>query len=791
MTLVSSGLLAALAIVFTSTLATGQQRPKVKHEPVFPALPWNAASSRPVQPGTSQTFNIETAGPALNATTWTPIGPAALESGNGLESGRITGIAVDPSDSNTIYIASAGGGVWKTTNDGGSWVELTDNQETLAMGSIAIAPSDPLKIYAGTGEANNSLDSQHGDGILVSSDGGATWTLASANGAFDGNTIGQIAIDPMNEDIAYAAVGSDHIENGTPDTNTGIWKTTDGGVTWTNVTAAAAKTSTAPWTAVLVDDLNPSIIYAAVGDMFGSPANGVYRSMDGGTTWDRLKGPPNGTTTGRIALAGEWLPTAPVKAKIASTPYLLYVAIASAYTQANRSPLFYFGRSDDAEDPTPQFTNLTTNIPNFLGKQGWYDIAVGLDGNANDVYCAGTEADLSGADNIIASYDQGQDWIDISSDGVHTPHLDVHALVNNISSPDMLAGTDGGIWLGDPTTGTWTDLNSNLNTIQFQGIGLHPASATTVVGGSQDNGTELYTDNVVWTQTNGGDGGFAQFSQTMPSRCYAVYPVVSYGAAAFFERSDNGCTSGSFVAKTSGFVNTNGDSYPPFVVDRIDGNHLLIGLDRVYESTDGADSWTSISTPELSGFNSSGNHVDTVALSPANGTNPEVVYAATGGDFAISSQIFVSTNDGASWTEHDLPQCSNGGHYAAGCRVNQIVVDPNDPTGMTAFAVTSNFTGRNGGHVYWTTNGGATWTDIGAGLPDLPTWSVQVDTDANHTVYISNDTGVYSSPKPYTAWTPYGTGLPNAQGLDLEINSSLHILAAATHGRGAWEIDTP
>ena len=510
--------------------------------------------------------------------------------------------------------------------------------------------------------------------------------------------------------------------------------------------------------------------------------------MDGGSTWVQLASASGGASTGRIALALGFIPDLYNDS--------LYEAVSSPITGG----LYYLGRSDNPSDATPTFTNLTAGTPDFLGGenpkpagsqmsgQGWYDIAVAADAQGN-VFCAGVEDYLQGAvgtQYIEYSWDQGADWLDISKLAGVEPHTDAHAL--SLDSADgLLIGTDGGIWYNDASGSSWANLNGNLNTIQFYEIGLHPTSTTTVVGGSQDNGTDLYNNNTVWSQTQGGDGGFAQFSQTKPSRCYAAHPNVE----ALFQSSDSGCATGSWVTETSGFVNTNSNFTAPFVVDRTIGDHLLIGFDRVYETTDAAAHWIPISTPQSNGFNSSGKNVDSVALSPANGTNPQVVYASTGGSFVNLSQIFVTTNDGNSWAERDLPACTGGSHYSLGCRVNQIVVDANDPTGMTAVAVTNNFTGRSGGHVYRTTNGGTSWTDIGSGLPDLPTWSVQVDNDEYHTLYISNDTGVYSSPSPYTAWSPFGTGLPNAQGRDLELNSVLRVLAVATHGRGVWEMQLP
>ena len=777
----SSTLFVALVITFISAFARGQQ-PGL-HPPHLnsPPTPRSSPSIRPVQQASPATSAIPAAGPTLSQSTWSAIGPASLNSSGDLDSGRITGIAVDPTNSNTIYIAAAGGGVWKTTDGGTTWTPLTDDQTTLSMGSIAIAPTDHLKIYAGTGEANNSVDSNYGQGVLVSNDGGSTWTLETAGGGFTGVDIGQIAVDPTDENVAYAAVGG-YGENGNYFTNEGIWNTTDGGATWTNVTSGVEPYANFfGWTSVVVDPNTPSIVYAAAGDIQystvgGYTVNGVYRSTDSGATWALLANAPNGSSnsaTGRIALAVS-------PAANSAGHHVLYVAVESTSTDG----LLYFQRSDNADAATPTFTDLTSGTPNFMGSQGWYDIGLNVDSNGV-VYAAG----VSYGSNILRSTNLGVTWSDITDINGVEPHTDHHAIVFD-STNRMLLGNDGGIWRYDSTIPSWTDLNGNLNTIQFQGIGLHPTSATSVVGGSQDNGTELYSNNTVWTQTDGGDGGFAQFSQTSPSRCYAVHPTGSFGPADFFRRSDDGCQ--TWTSETSGFVNTNSDFYPPFVVDPTNGDHLLIGLDRVYETTDGATSWTAVSTPESNGFNNvvnvDPNNVDTIALAPANGLNPEVIYAATG-DSNGGSLIFVSTDDGAVWNEEDLP-CLASGHFSSGCRVNQIVTDPDDSTGQTAIAVTNNFTGG-GQHVYRTINAGSTWIDITSNLPDLPTWSAQVDTDVSHTIYIANDTAVYSSPSPYSTWTAYGTGLPSAQGYDLELNRSLHVLAVGTHGRGAWEILTP
>src|SRR5438094_947269 len=329
----------------------------------------------------------------LSTVAWTAIGPAPLNSLGPTEnvSGRNTGIAAHPTDANIIYVAPAGGGVWKTTSGGTNWSPLTDIQSTLSMGAVAIARSNPLVVYAGTGEANNSGDSNFGRGILVSTDGGGTFTLNSGPGGVfntDRMTCSRIAVDPTNANIAYAAMADFGINGIFTSGITGIYKTTNGGSTWTNVTMANGKDSTYPWSDVVVDANTTSIVYAAVGWPFGTANNGVYKSTNSGAT-----------------------------------------------------------------------------------------------------------------------------WTDVSHTGVVVqPHV-YHDGIDFDANGKLLDGDDGGIYrLDDPTVPSWTDLNGDLNTIQFQGIGLHPTNANIVIGGSQDNGTELYRGAPLWTETAGGDGGLAQFS---------------------------------------------------------------------------------------------------------------------------------------------------------------------------------------------------------------------------------------------------------------------------------------
>ena len=543
------------------------QQPPVRPVPLNPpALP---GSSPKGSFGTSSAPSINPPLAAPNNTTWTAIGPGPLNEG-GSASGRIAGLAVDPTNSSNIYVAAAGGGVWQSANGGSTYTPLTDNQGTLSMGAIAIAPSNHLKIYAGTGEANNSLDSNYGLGILVSNDGGASWTLSTGpSGAFNRLAVSMISVDPGNANTAYAAL-ADFAENGLCCSHTGIYKTTDGGTTWTNVTSAAGLDSSYPWSDVAVDPNNTSIIYAAHGDPFAAnSANGVYRSTDGGSTWSLLTGAPSGSGIGRIALA---------IAPSASTAgqHILYVAIGNNVNAGSGATLYEMLRSNNADSATPTFSNLAST-PNFggSGAQGWYDWVIAVDpANAANIYCAGALNYNNNSDNVIRSANSGATWTDITTVSGIEPHTDSHAMAFD-STSRLLLGTDGGVWRFDPTVPSWTNLNGNLNTIQFTGIGIHPTSAQTVVGGSQDNGTELTTGSVTWNATDGGDGGYSQISQTNPLICYSNHPIGSFGATGFFRVSTDGCN--TFNAGTPTISNSNlFNFYAPIFVDPSNGNRVFL-----------------------------------------------------------------------------------------------------------------------------------------------------------------------------------------------------------------------
>jgi photosystem II stability/assembly factor-like uncharacterized protein len=719
-------------------------------DPDSPALrvahPWDPDAS-PLENATL----ADPVDPPLSNATWTALGPAPIASGQrpggGPVSGRLTGIAADPFVANTLYVAAAGGGVWKTTDGGSTWNPLTDAQSTLSMGAIAVAPSNPQVIYAGTGEANNSGDSNFGRGVLVSTDSGVTWTLRTAAGAFDRKTIAEIAVDPGNATVVYVAVSGGGV-NGVAGNN-GVWKSTDGGATWTNTTATI--TSTNPWTSVRIDPNNSATLYAAVGNIFGSSLNGVYKTTNAGGSWTPLSNAPSGLPAGRIVVAVS-----------ASNSQVIYVS-ADGNGNAGSTPFGALYKIERSDNGGSTFTDLTAGTPNYMGGQGWYDTTLIVDPTNSAIVYAGGAA---GARSVLRSTNSGVNWTDISTGaGGVGPHVDHHAAAFDASGK-FLDGDDGGIYRYDPGTNTWTHLNGSaafLNTIQFQGIGLHPTNINITLGGSQDNGTERYTGTLSWTLVEGGDGGLVKFSNTNPSRVYHQSPVASFGSANFFRRSDSGGIAGSWVGRVSGITDntsTTQNFYAPFVVDPGNGDRVLFGAQHVWETTNGGNSWTSLG----SAFPST---IDAIGLSAS---DANTIY------ISAFRNTYVTTNHGVTWTLHNLP---------VGGVVGDIQVDPGNP--QLAYAVVSEFTA--GGNVFKTTNGGIAWTNISGNLPNLPVWSFQADPMTADLYYVGTDTGVYSTTNGGTTWSKVGdSSLPDAQVFQIELNAALGVLGAATHGRGAWEI---
>jgi hypothetical protein len=395
--------------------------------------------------------------------------------------------------------------------------------------------------------------------------------------------------------------------------------------------------------------------------------------------------------------------------------------------------------------------------------QGFYDSTLAVDPlSADTIYAGGV--------NVVESLDGGATWSFLST-GLHAPHVDHHGLSFDAAGR-LLDGNDGGIWrLDNQAPVRWSDLNGNLGTVQFYSVALHPTNASIIYGGTQDNGTVKTTGSSAWNEVFPADGGFVQIDFNNPETVYQEVEQLGVNGTAgsgFLTRTDNG--GASWVAKTAGIgSNDPSDFFIPYVMDPSNSARLLLGTNRVYETTNRADSWSPLSTPNANGWVGS-DPIDSLAIAPS---DPNTIYVSAGGNlgFGTAWRILVTTDHGASWSQRNL---------RIGGRINALQVDPTNS--QIAYAVRNVF---NGGHVFRTANGGQTWTDISGNLPNLPTYTIVVGADK---LYVGNDDGVYVSDNLGATWSRLGDALPHVQVTELVLNPTLGILAAATHGRGVWEL---
>jgi photosystem II stability/assembly factor-like uncharacterized protein len=694
----------------------------------------------------------------LSDSAWTALGPAPLTQGSTNyapdTSGRIVGIAAHPTDPNTIYVAAAGGGVWKTTDGGNSWTPLTDNQATLFMGAIAVAPGDPGTVYAGTGEANDGPSKTrlartnifYGRGVLQSADAGDSWNLEAGNPGqkeFDRRTISKIVVDPGDSSTVYVAIGA-VATNGLAG-NTGIWKSTDGGQTWTNTMASISTTDA--YSDVIMNPADSQTLYAAVGTPGGSTKNGIYKTTNGGASWALAGDFPTGQSNpkvGRISLS--------ISPAGVQTVYASVATSGLGGTSAGKL-LGIYKTTDAGSHWTP-----STTAPDYMASAGDYMNALAVDpADANIVY--------AGGETLLATKDGGATWTTIADGEETRPHHDNHALAFDANGK-LLVGNDGGIWrLESLDTLTWTDLNTNLQITQFIDMALNPSSADIVYGGTQDNGVVKFQDDYAWSRLTRGDGGAVLVSPTSPTTVYHIVRGSTFYNSHFFRRSTNG--GDTWTTKLNGIdLADPKNMYPPVVMDPADSSRLLLGTNRVYETTDRGDNWTARSTPGSGGWVGS-DRIDALAVAP---TNVNRIYASAGG------HIFTTANRGTTWTNVSIP---GGDDHIAVLVVNEV-------NSQIVYAVRDRF---GGGHVFRSDDAGKTWNDISGDLPAIPVNTLVLDRRFSpRRLYIGTDTGVYASDNGGRNWYVLSDGLPNAQVVKLELNTTLNILAAATHGRGMWEL---
>ena len=445
-----------------------------------------------------------------------------------------------------------------------------------------------------------------------------------------------------------------------------------------------------------------------------------------------------------------------------SNPQVLYVI-----ARTNNSPfgLLKFARSDNGG---ATFTDLTSGKPDITCTAGLAPdelpygtlplVAIVDRQNPMTVYIGGDDC-ASANGSLFRSVDGGVNWTAISA-GTGTKHRVFALDVNG----RLLDGNDYGIWrLENPAGPVWTNLNTNLNTLQTLGVSLHPTNSNRAVAGTLNSGTNLYAGSTLWQFVDTPNTmGAVKFAQTNPNRVYRSH----YGV----HRSDDG--GNTWVDKTA----INGDGgwpfHLPFAVDRTNADRVVIAKgNRVSETLNGGDTWTTIASTGTGGW--LGGYPYSVGLSQS---NANTIYVGFGPDTTLNATpVFVTTNRGLSWTWVAAP---------ASGPVQSIQVSPT--SSQTLYIGIASF----GGGIFKSTNGGQAWTNISGNLGGLPVWSVQLDFTNPNVIYAGAWDGVYRTTNGGTSWSRLGTGLPNAQVWDLDLNTTTSTLAAATNGRGIWAIRT-
>jgi len=696
------------------------------------------------------------------------IGPAVM-------GGRVSDIAFDPQDPWTFYVATAHGGIMKTTDNGGSFQAVTEKQPAASFGAVAVAPSDAKIVWAGSGEANDRNSSGWGAGVFRSTDAGTTWTMAGLGGT---KAIARIAVHPSDPNTAYvAAVGDLWTDN--PDR--GLFKTTDGGKTWRPVLQAPAPdTATVGCGEVAIDPRHPDTVYAVLYARRRTPwsftagpdatrgrdVGGLYRSTDGGGTWKKLAGGLP-ARTGRIGLS-----------VFAKDPAILYAVVQSdeGGTQnideatSRRGGVF---RTVDGGD--------TWTRQSGLDPRPFYFSQIRVDpDNDQRVYVLGYL--------LHVSEDGGRTW---REDRFKKVHPDCHALAIDPRNPKrLLLGTDGGVYQSYDQAASWAHVNT-LTLGEFYRISLDEGSPYRICGGLQDNlnwvgpSSTRTKDGIVnsdWINIRGGDGFYCVFDPSEPNIVYAesqggdVHRIDLRSGALKSLRPDPAEGQPAFrfhwSAPLVGSVHAKGT--------------MFLGGNRVFVLAERGETWKAISpdlsTRDVDRIMTTGSGAETYGVVFALAESPRTAGLLWAG--TDDGKLWVTENGGTAWTDltASLPAEARGQWIAN--------IEPGHADDRVAYVVVSAYrSGHYAPLVYRTGDRGRTWQSVAGNLP--PSWPVRVvreDPQNPNLLFAGTESGLFASFDRGATWMPVG-GLPSVPVDDLRIHPTTRDLVIATHGRSLYVLD--
>jgi photosystem II stability/assembly factor-like uncharacterized protein len=777
--------------------------------------------------------------PLLKPFVFRSIGPANV-------GGRVDDIAVVDSNPSIIYIGFATGGLWKSTNNGTTWSPIFDEQPVTSIGDIAIAPSDPNVIYVGTGEANNRQSSSFGAGVFKSVDGGKKFEYA---GLKETQTTARIVVHPKDPNIAYVAVPG-HLFG--PNKERGLYKTTDGGKTWTNTKFVDENTG---FTDVVMDPSNPNVLYAASyqrrrtpwGFNGGGPGSGLWKTTDGARTWTKLTGNglPGNPILGRIGLDVARSKPGTIYASIEVGPSGgtgagvnedgSLVPPGSRGGGAGRG-----GRGGANEPPPPPNPDKSGVWRSDDGGKTWKALSNAIDRPMyySQIRVDPTNAEIAyqGGAPFFKTVDGGKTWKPVAG----VAHSDHHAIwIDPHNGNHLIIGNDGGIDVTYDQTETWEYVNT-LAVGQFYKISFDMRKPYYVCGGLQDNGSwcgpsAVRSGNGVlnsdWFRVGGGDGFYTAQDPTDWSIVYSesqdgntnrldlktgrtTYirprgPQAAGRGGAPFPGAENidpellaqfgfgpGSANGNIVPTPP--PNTFSRFYwnTPFALSPSNPAVVYLGGDRLFRSADRGSTWTaSVDLTKNIGRNDRpimGVAGDKPMASKHDGAASFSNIVTLAESAASSGVLWVGTNDG------NLQISRDGG------RTWRNVVDkvpvPSEthvsrvaPSRFDPAACYATFDGHRTDdlkpYVFVTRDFGDTWQSLANGLPEGNLNVIAEDPVNRNLLFLGSEYALYVSLDAGKSWKPFMTGLPTVRIDDILIHPRDHDLIVGTHGRSIWIAD--
>lgn len=683
----------------------------------------------------------------FHALRWNSIGPV-------FSGGRVECIAPVPGKPSVMYVGIGSGGLWKTVNNGVTWIPIFDPQPSIAIGDVAVSPSVPNTVWVGTGEVLLARSSLPGMGVFKSNDGGRNWQCM---GLKDTQHVARVLIHPEDSDTVFiAAIGHQH----SPNEQRGVYRTKDGGQSWSRILYVDDRTAAID---LVMHPTEPNVLYASMwdrsvqGQMHRGTGSGVYKTQDGGESWTRLAGGlPRGEHVGRIAI------------DVANRePNVLYALVDEGAKDG------FYRSSDSGETWVKTYDKLQA-------RWDWCEIRVSPD-NEDEVYSIGQ--------NSFVTKDGGHNFTKIAGDIIHllphgadVIHLDTHAMWINSANPDhVIFGTDGGVFVTHDRCRTWLHLN-NMPIAECYAVTYDMDDPYNVYVGTQDNaalfGPATHRPNPgrpdAWQHVyldpwGGGDSYFTYRDPTDPETIYYEHQL---GAL----RRKNMATGQTVNIQPR----IDGEELrfawmTPFFPSKFDGHTLYYGANRVFKSTNRGDVWQPISGDLVSDTVVPNVRYRAITTLAESSIQPGVLFA--GSD---NADLAVTSDDGLTWDRIDLglPKRSITRVAPSPHELNRVFVTLSG-AGLDDYAA----------YVFRSDDMGKTWQSISLGLPAEPMNVILEDPQVPDLIYVGTDMGVYASLNGGRHWHSLCANLPTASIYDLFVHPRDNELVIGTHGRSVYVSD--